>query len=169
MLNCFPQSHKANFDAIMHGFSVACEKFETGAIKDIANKYFCGSIPGQSKTFAPSPAEFASEVSKVNLEYDGMERRSAIEQRNRYLESQLGINSKQSEHRQKTPESKARVAAFVEEFKRAGAVGSDVPNFSAGTIEERQDKVAKYNEEGRVSREKMAQLLIKSKNGKARS
>ena len=156
MLNCFPQSHKTNFDAMVHGYRMACDAYQPGAIIETARQFMKGRVESQSRDFAPTPAAFADEAKRVNGQFNGLERKSAEEQRTRRLEALVKTN-RISHQPEKTPESKARVAAMVKGVK---GMGSGVPNFNTGSIEERKAKAEKYNREKAESAESLQRMKI---------
>lgn len=141
---------------------MACDAYQPGAIIETARQFMKGRIEGQSRDFAPTPAAFADEVCRVNDLFIGLERKSAEEQRTRRLEALVSTN-RLPHHAEKSPESKARVAAMV--AKRNG-MGSGVPNFKTGTTEERQAKAEKYNRERAEDKKGWAQKLTERAQGR---
>jgi hypothetical protein len=64
MLNAFPQGN-ANPDLTMATFEASLGSASSAAVIEAAQRFTAGDIPGQSRTFAPSVAEFTQEARKV--------------------------------------------------------------------------------------------------------
>lgn len=63
MINGFPQS-AADIRALLLTYDQALSGVSDPAISDAVTKFICGDVQGQSKTFAPSVAEFVQEARK---------------------------------------------------------------------------------------------------------
>jgi len=65
LMNAFPQGTQ-NVDLTMKTFETICADFPSQVVIDVAQRFSAGMVEGQSKRFAPSVAEFVSEVRRVN-------------------------------------------------------------------------------------------------------
>lgn len=64
MLNGFPQGN-ANPDLTMATFEAALRDVTSQAVIEAAQRFTCGDVTGQSRTFAPSIAEFVQEARRI--------------------------------------------------------------------------------------------------------
>lgn len=64
MLNAFPQS-AADIRALLLTYDQALTGVTDQAITEAAQRFTCGDVQGQSRTFAPSIAEFVQEARRV--------------------------------------------------------------------------------------------------------
>jgi hypothetical protein len=62
MINAFPQAAASNPDLTMATFEAALRGVTSQAVIEAAQRFTCGDVPGQSKTFAPSIAEFVQQA-----------------------------------------------------------------------------------------------------------
>lgn len=160
MLKIFPQSVVTDYDTMMEGYEEACEGIQDGAIVEMASRYVKGTVPEQSRKFAPPPPEFAHEAKKIDAEYDGHEKRSLEVQRNRNIKAMLENNSRRIEYR-KTEESKARVKAML---KKAGT--GSFPKLQGKTIEQTRENVDRYNKERAEFKERFQRMKIERAQGR---
>jgi hypothetical protein len=67
MLNAYPQTG-GNPDLTMATYEMALRDLSSQAVTEAAQRFTMGDVPGQSKTFAPSVAEFVTEA-RARQEY----------------------------------------------------------------------------------------------------
>lgn len=65
MLNSFPQG-SSDPDALIATFERETARYSDAAISEAARRFTRGDVPGVSKTFSPSVAEFVDEVRKCH-------------------------------------------------------------------------------------------------------
>lgn len=65
MLNSFPQ-RAANTELLLRTYDDAMRTYPDNVVIDAAHRFTVGEIDGQSKTFAPSVAEFATAVRGIS-------------------------------------------------------------------------------------------------------
>lgn len=74
MINGFPQS-TADIRALLLTYDQALSAVSDPAISEAVTRFICGDVQGQSKTFAPSVAEFVQEARKQQDIIDTISRR----------------------------------------------------------------------------------------------
>lgn len=165
MLLVFPTRPDTDYRMVLEKFKVAMADYQDGAICAVARRFSEGfdDRPLAQKQFAPSLAQFTQAVKAENPNWDGDVRITGDEQQMRNIRAMLADNRKYAPT-ERTLESKARVAAMVKQVK---VMGSGVPNFNTGTIEERRAKSEKFNRDRRESKKRMARLLAERKQGRA--
>lgn len=166
MLAVFPTRADTDYRLVLAKFKEAMANYQDKAIQAVAKRFSEGSDdrPLAQKQFAPSLAQFTQAVKVENPNWDGDVRITGEEQQMRNIRAMLEDDKKYAST-EKTEESKARVAAMVKKVK---AMGSGVPNFNTGTIEERKAKAEKYNRERAEGRKRWARLVAERKQGGAR-
>lgn len=64
MLNAFPQA-AGDIDVLVRSFDAATEKMPSRAVCEAAELYMRGEVKGQNLRYAPTVAEFATEVRRI--------------------------------------------------------------------------------------------------------
>lgn len=128
---------------VLKQFELALVEFHDGAIVEVSQRYAVGRDDRQDKQYGPSLAQFMVEIRRENGNWNGSTRVTSDEQRTRNIQALLSNNPKPRAS-EKTEASKKRVAAMA---AKATGMGTGLPNFNTGTIEERIAKCEKFNRE----------------------
>lgn len=64
MLNSFPQQAATDSETLLKTYSAVLRDVSPQAVTETAQRFICGDVKGQSRTFAPSVAEFVQEAKR---------------------------------------------------------------------------------------------------------
>ena len=62
MLNSFPQQAATDSETLLKTYSAVLRDISSQAVTETAQRFICGEVSSQSRTFAPSVAEFVQEA-----------------------------------------------------------------------------------------------------------
>lgn len=65
MLNSFPQQAATDSETLLKTYSAVLRDVTSQAITEAAQRFICGDVKDQSRTFAPSVAEFVQEARRI--------------------------------------------------------------------------------------------------------